>query len=234
MRVFPKGIRVTSTNLDPSTQWRNGVQLAALNWQSCDRSMMLNEGMFQDTGGWMLKSPSYRSHERPPRRLTKILNLSIELLAAQNLPLPKGIYYDAFHPYISCTLHVDSPDSAPALTTQQKQSRLDRLLHRTMSDDVEDPTEVKRHSQPHAGVNPDFLRETLRFSAVQMLEESLTFLRFKVSDNVDMREDPLAAWACIRLDRVREGFRLIRFFDAQSQKSDGVLFVRITKSLVSG
>lgn len=179
----------------------------------------------------MLKPPSYRVQNQMPRKIIKILNLSIELLAAQNLPVPRSTYSDTFHPYISCTLHVDSPTSAP--NAQQKQSRLDRLMHLNQSDGAEDPTEIKRHSQPHTGTDPDFLRETLRFSAVPMLEETLSFLRFKVSNKAEMREDPLAAWACLRLDRVKEGFRMIRFFDAKSQQSDGVLFVRITKTLTA-
>ena len=33
MRAFPSGMRVRSTNLDPSVFWRKGVQMVALNWQ---------------------------------------------------------------------------------------------------------------------------------------------------------------------------------------------------------
>jgi len=233
MRAFPKSLRVTSTNLDPARQWRAGVQMAALNWQTDDRSMMLNEGMFAGTGGWQLKPPSYRPRSGLPQKSIKQLTLSIELLAAQSLPMPRGTFSYKFHPHLSCTLHIDSPISAP-VPSQTKQSRLDRLLSRTRSPDAEDPTETKRHSQVHAGPDPDFLRETIRFSSVPMMEESLSFLRFKISDRVEMRDDPLAGWACLRLDRVREGFRMIRFFDAQSRRSDGVLFVRIAKTVVDG
>ena len=51
MRAYPKGVRVTSSNLNPIPLWRHGVQMVALNWQSVDKSTMLNEGMFGGTRG---------------------------------------------------------------------------------------------------------------------------------------------------------------------------------------
>ncbi|KAL9049727.1 MAG: hypothetical protein Q9162_007052 [Coniocarpon cinnabarinum] len=59
MRAYPKGARLSSSNLNPIRMWRHGVQMVALNWQSCDKSMMLNEGMFGGTTGWVLKPRSY-------------------------------------------------------------------------------------------------------------------------------------------------------------------------------
>ena len=60
MRAFPSGLRVRSDNLDPSVFWRKGVQMVALNWQRWDEGMMLNEGMFTGSGGWVLKPTDYR------------------------------------------------------------------------------------------------------------------------------------------------------------------------------
>lgn len=59
MRAYPKGVRVSSSNLNPIPIWRHGVQMVALNWQSCDKAIMLNEGMFGGTRGWVLKPRSY-------------------------------------------------------------------------------------------------------------------------------------------------------------------------------
>ena len=59
MRAFPSGMRVRSDNLDPSVFWRKGVQMVALNWQRWDEGMMLNEGMFTGSGGWVLKPAGY-------------------------------------------------------------------------------------------------------------------------------------------------------------------------------
>lgn len=55
MRAYPSGFRISSSNLDPAVFWRKGIQIVALNWQSWDEGMMLNEGMFAGTGGYVLK-----------------------------------------------------------------------------------------------------------------------------------------------------------------------------------
>ena len=55
MRTYPSGLRITSSNLDPVVFWRKGIQIVALNWQNWDEGMMLNEGMFAGTGGYVLK-----------------------------------------------------------------------------------------------------------------------------------------------------------------------------------
>lgn len=54
--------------------------------------------------------------------------------------------------------------------------------------------------------------------------------RFKISDN-EIWKDDLAAWACIRLDRLQTGYRFVHFMDALGNPSKGVLLVKIEKSL---
>jgi len=43
--------------------------------------------------------------------------------------------------------------------------------------------------------------------------------------------DDFAAWACFRLDRLGSGVRFVHLFDAHGVQSNGVILVRITKSL---
>ena len=56
-------------------------------------------------------------------------------------------------------------------------------------------------------------------------------LRFKVQDD-EIGKDDLAAWACIRLDRLRTGYRLVHLLDAAGKQSEGVILVGIEKTLV--
>lgn len=44
-----------------------------------------------------------------------------------------------------------------------------------------------------------------------------------------MGRDDLAAWACIRLDRLKEGYRFIHLLDAKGMESSGVLLVKLSK-----
>lgn len=55
MRTYPHGLRIGSSNLDPAPSWRKGIQVVALNWQNWDEGMMLNEGLFAGTKGYVLK-----------------------------------------------------------------------------------------------------------------------------------------------------------------------------------
>lgn len=41
--------------------------------------------------------------------------------------------------------------------------------------------------------------------------------------------DDLAAWACIRLDRLQQGYRFVALFDNQGGRSDGHMLIKITK-----
>ncbi len=54
--------------------------------------------------------------------------------------------------------------------------------------------------------------------------------RFKISDDEMLRDD-LAAWACIRLDRLQTGYRFVHLMDALGNPSKGVLLLNIEKSL---
>lgn len=59
--VNPNSARQESSNLDPLRLWRHGVQMAAISGHNVDEGMMLNEAMFADESGWVLKPDGYRS-----------------------------------------------------------------------------------------------------------------------------------------------------------------------------
>ncbi|XP_074646958.1 1-phosphatidylinositol 4,5-bisphosphate phosphodiesterase gamma-1-like isoform X2 [Tubulanus polymorphus] len=56
-RVYPKGQRIDSSNYDPRNMWNSGCQMLALNYQTPDKWMQLNEARFSDNGrcGYVLK-----------------------------------------------------------------------------------------------------------------------------------------------------------------------------------
>lgn len=55
--------------------------------------------------------------------------------------------------------------------------------------------------------------------------------RFKVEDE-GLVKDKLAAWACIRLDRLQRGYRFIDLKDAHGKPSAGKLLVKIEKLFI--
>lgn len=56
--------------------------------------------------------------------------------------------------------------------------------------------------------------------------------RFKVED-ARYAKDNLAAWACIRLDRLQQGYRFVYLLDAKGQATAGMLLVKVEKKLVN-
>ncbi|KAJ5530954.1 hypothetical protein N7527_004347 [Penicillium freii] len=220
MRIYPYAFRVTSSNLDPTFYWRRGAQLVALNWQNLDKGMMLNHGMFVGTHGWRLKPSGYRSGRGSSTDVIerRNLTLSIEIYAAQDLSLPSGDHSErGFKPYVNCQLHVEEPEGD--VTADQ--------------DDASSDTEkssYRRCTKSSSGRNPDFKGQKLEFPTVTGIIEELSFLRIKIKDD-EIGRDPLAAWACIRLDRLREGYRLIHLHQCAGEKSGGVLLVNIVKQV---
>lgn len=176
MRAFPSGMRVSSSNLDPSVFWRKGVQIVALNWQKWDEGMMLNEAMFAGTGGWVLKPKGYRGERLS--QVTKILDesqadaiehktlsLSIEVFAGQNIPLPMGdTKPDGFRPYVKCELHIEKPEERSGAPIEGGGKSKEG--------------EYKRRTKTYRGVEPDFGGEKLDFVRIPGVVEELSFLRY--------------------------------------------------------
>ncbi|KAB5517429.1 phosphatidylinositol-specific phospholipase C [Coniochaeta sp. 2T2.1] len=232
MRTYPSGLRIRSSNLDPAVFWRKGIQIVALNWQRWDQGMMLNEGMFAGTGGYVLKPEGYRSTSptsNPTSTTTQstaiphhTLDLTITILAGQSLPLPEGEPDPTkFHPYVKVELHIEEPE--------------ERALRLDPSSPANDLTqakegEYKARTRTRKGQDPEF-GETLSFGEVRGVVPELAFVRFTVRDD-DFGRDDLASWACVRLDRLREGVRFVHLLDAAGQETTGVLLVRVGKKVV--
>lgn len=177
MRAFPSGMRVRSDNLDPAIFWRKGVQMVALNWQRWDEGMMLNEAMFAGSHGYVLKPNGYRgknlsssapgiSTESQADAITrKTLTLSIEIMAAQNIPLPLGDTREGgFHPYVKCELHVEEPaERTGAPIEGDGMSKDGRFMWKSRS---------------MKGTEVDFSGEKVDFKDIGGVVEELSFLRY--------------------------------------------------------
>ncbi|KAL7411313.1 PLC-like phosphodiesterase [Mrakia frigida] len=106
MRVYPKGLRVFSKNPDPLPFWQVGAQVVALNFQTFDANLQLNEALFSGTDGWVLKPPHLRSTESGPVKGTlPIVTVKVTLGGISGL---KSIFKDGEdkrRPYCKAYLH---------------------------------------------------------------------------------------------------------------------------------
>ena len=139
--------------------------------------MMLNEGMFSGSSGYVLKPIGYlgkpTSSVVPPLSKEsqadaiahKNLTLSIEILAAQSIPLPLGdTRPSGFHPYVKCELHVETP----AERTGEPIERGGKTKE----------GEYKWRSRTMKGTEVDFGAEKVEFKEVPGVVEELSFLRY--------------------------------------------------------
>lgn len=77
---------VGSENLHPIPFWNVGAQVCALNWQTFDGSMQLNEALFASTCGYVLKPP-YLRKDGGPKPEGKV-ELTLEIAGATDLAVP--------------------------------------------------------------------------------------------------------------------------------------------------
>lgn len=106
MRVYPAAYRVKSTNFDPVRYWRKGVQMVALNWQTNDIWLQLNDALFADRSGYVLKPKSlrftgYEAGFKPGQSPNELVDVQLKMISAQQLPRPKELKNDnSFDPYV--------------------------------------------------------------------------------------------------------------------------------------
>ncbi|KFY63108.1 hypothetical protein V496_04207 [Pseudogymnoascus sp. VKM F-4515 (FW-2607)] len=203
MRAYPAGHRIDSSNPDPSVFWRKGIQMAALNWQVWDEGTMLNEAMFADSDGWVLKPPGMREGgelvELDAQKVDgKLLDLRIRVFAAQRI-----------------------------LGEKELRARVKVEVHAERAGEKAGE-EWKRHTETKRGASVDWEGERLDFlGAGPGVVEELSFVRFRIED--DGFTDTLAAWACVRLDRLQNGYRFLKLRDAKGAATDGLLFIGVEK-----
>ncbi|VDN55483.1 unnamed protein product [Dracunculus medinensis] len=184
-RVYPQGSRVTSTNYDPMPMWNSGCHMVALNYQTGDRAMQLNQGKFMANGqcGYVLK-PSYLIDEKfaadVPENISHScpIMLTIQVIAGRHLARKdktKGI--------CSPTVEVE----IVGIPTDSKV--------------------VRTRAVASNGLNPIW-NQTFSFN---LLCPELALIRFYVEDGdfVGPQADPFIGQAVYPVDCIRTGFRSV-------------------------
>ena len=110
LRVYPAAWKVDSRNFDPCPSWSLGACAVALNWQTWDKAMWINQGRFMVNGNCgYVKKPSWMLHGEdgalpcPPIRDTRLLR--VHIYSACIKPAGKR------HLFIPCTSGASSQDN---------------------------------------------------------------------------------------------------------------------------
>jgi len=87
-RVYPGIRRLDSSNFDPVRMWSAGIQMVALNYQTPDRAMQLNQGKFLENGncGYILRpdfmfdeTDSFSIHDKNSLKRSEAITLTVRV-----------------------------------------------------------------------------------------------------------------------------------------------------------
>ncbi|KAF8876848.1 PLC-like phosphodiesterase [Infundibulicybe gibba] len=237
VRVYPKGMRLNSTNYEPHRFWAAGAQLVALNWQTFDLGYMINHAMFQQNAraGYVLKPLALRSplhKDLLSKRSSHILSISV--ISAQQLPRPidsagREIIDKSVDPCVEVSLHIPDWTHYPHLPGSPE----DLDHHSPASTPISTSTSartvtVRTNVVKNNGFNPVWeQRLAIPFDCVGEMKE-LIFVRFAVKQGERDDDDPLAVF-CTSLGNLQQGYRHLPLHDTQlSQYLFSTLFVQIS------
>ncbi|XP_072013746.1 1-phosphatidylinositol 4,5-bisphosphate phosphodiesterase gamma-1-like isoform X2 [Amphiura filiformis] len=211
-RTYPRGQRFDSSNYDPIPIWHLGSQMVSLNYQTPDRFMQINEGMFLLNGkcGYVLKPECMRKDSFDPYDHTTVedkepIHLTITILAARHLvKTGRGI-------------------ASPFVEVE------------VIGADYDNSNKYKTQTKPENGFNPVFgegsdVGERCEFD-VQNPE--LAFIRFVVQDE-DVFGDPnFLGQATYPLKAIRTGYRSVPLKNGHSDDLElATLLVHVDKRVI--
>lgn len=245
MRVYPSGFRVQSSNPDPLLFWRRGTQMVALNWQTHDLAMQLNEAMFAagtDRLGYVLKPrelrepSSMKEEESEPsihglgKLQKKLIRFSVSVVSGQQLPRPRGLAPDeTIDPYVEIELF-SAEDKAKGVVSGTGGRD---ASHRNGMSGIGFPHRRRTDIGQANGFNPVF-NDDFKLS-LETKYPSLVFVRWTVWDSQDGRNyngpnaEPLATFTA-KLGSLEQGYRHLPLYDHNGEQfMFATLFCKIKK-----
>lgn len=226
-RVYPSGFRFRSSNFDPIIFWKRGVQMVALNWQTYDTGMQINQAMFAagtDRTGYILKPPSLRPGHRKPAE-KKLIRFSVDIVSAQQLPRSKAMGPDEnINPFIEMEVFI--ADEKLDLNGKKKIP-----VARNGKTGIAVPIRRRTGIVQKNGYNPVFNDHFSMCFKTQYPD--LVFVRWTVLNSSDGRGPSNAAGLATftaKLSSLNQGYRYLPLYDDRGdQYLFSSLFCKITK-----
>ncbi|TGJ77111.1 hypothetical protein E0Z10_g10768 [Xylaria hypoxylon] len=209
MRVFPKGTRISSKNLEQVPFWGVGAQICAMNWQTFGGSMQLNEAMFSGTEGFVLKPAALRAGGSGQLNTGRRKKLRLHVAGASDVPVPDGRDPEDIKPYVTCSLVHPDDISGKHQKRKTKHYRQHKLgfLHKGENPPPTDP----------------LWDDELEW---EYDDNELIFLRIFIKDDISFAENPIYAVTAVRLLYVAPGWSFIRLLDLGGHETKCSLLVK--------
>ncbi|KKK23734.1 hypothetical protein P175DRAFT_0434074 [Aspergillus ochraceoroseus IBT 24754] len=235
-RVYPSAFRLRSSNFDPLKFWRRGVQMAALNWQTYDVGMQMNQAMFaagSDRTGYILKPESLRTapSDGDLKALErKLVRFSVDVISAQQLPRPRSIPPDgSINPYVEIEMF-SADDRGQSFVFGE--GGMNASARNGMSG-IGYPHRRRTRIEQRNGYSPNF-NDSFRLS-LETKYPDLVFVRWTVWSSMDGRSTgnnssvQLATFTA-KLTSLSQGYRYLPLYDGSGdQYLFSTLFCKITK-----
>ncbi|KAL8708643.1 MAG: hypothetical protein Q9220_006468 [cf. Caloplaca sp. 1 TL-2023] len=244
MRMYPSQVRFNSSNPDPLLSWRRGVQMVALNWQTYDLPMQLNQAMFasgSDRLGYVRKPRELRQSLEEHTWETsgcgngkiqkKVIKFSLDMISAQQLPRPRNLSVDAqLNPYIEIEMFSAEDKGKDVASGQGGQNASARNGMSGIGSPHRRRTQVAQSHGFSTVFNDEFRLQ------VETKYPSLVFVRWTVWSSQDGRNynsnggsAPLATFTA-KLSGLGQGYRHLPLFDHNGNRfMFATLFCRIKK-----
>ncbi|EAU39172.1 conserved hypothetical protein [Aspergillus terreus NIH2624] len=236
-RVYPSAFRLRSSNFDPLKFWRRGVQMAALNWQTYDIGMQLNQAMFaagSDRTGYVLKPESLRAlsplDEQKKSTERNLVRFSVDVISAQQLPRPRSLGpEDNINPYVEIEMF-SADDRGQSFVFGE--GGMNASARNGMSG-IGYPHRRRTKIEQSNGYSPIF-NDRFRLS-LETKYPDLVFVRWTVWSSLDGRSTgnnsgvQLATYTA-KLSSLSQGYRYLPLYDGGGdQYLFSTLFCRISK-----
>jgi phosphatidylinositol phospholipase C delta len=186
-RIYPAGTRINSSNYDPTPSWVLGSHCVALNWQTGDLGMVINQGKFSVNGGHMsgyiLKDELMRSPGFDPTQVrTPTLEMKVTVISGSMIPKPsQRSTGEIVDPFVVLQIHGA----------------------------VQDQTKVQTAVIQDNGFNPAWNEEfTFQFCLPQ-----LAHISFQVFDK-DLMKKTLLCHSASPVNSIRSGIRAVAMYDS--------------------
>ena len=236
LRVYPKGSRINSANMDPFPCWNTGCQMVAQNIQTPDEGNRMSRYRFRQNGrcGYLLKPLAMRRDGGMSLGFRDNATLSVRVVCGIALPRPnKKTSGGIVDPFVEVSIRGWGQDDStapctvnPRRTTSVIQDngfnpRWGKLLG-SESFVLEDQCAANRNTAVEGGARGNAFNFT-----VQAVE--LGMLCFRVMDN-DIMNGEFVGENCASLAAIREGFRCVPLYnqDGQLMPSPTCLLVHIS------
>ncbi|KAI8627661.1 phosphatidylinositol-specific phospholipase C [Xylariaceae sp. FL1651] len=220
MRVYPQYSRLASDNFNPLMYWRKGVQMAALNWQTFDVGMQLNQAMFAGgtaQSGYVLKPESMRTIRILPGGLPdeahgklerQNMAFNIDIISAQRLMRPASLPSNrTLDPYVEMEV----------FHANDKRDKHDSMAGMAIDDT---PLKVQTRPVKENGFNPVF--NHLGNSSVTTKYPELVFVKFSVKlspdgETISGRNQTIATYTA-KLSSLKQGYRTLPLLDSNGDQ----------------